>query len=213
MTQSNKKLVIIGAGSLGVMTLDAVLCEGHYSLNQILFIDDGKEVDEKIHDIPVIGGIDVLDRLDSQEYDFVIAIANNKIRKKIAESYELNYVNIVHPAAVISKFAKIGHGNIILPNVSIDPNVKIKNHVVINKNNSIGHDTIFQNFTQVSPGCSLGGYTQIEEGAFLGLGVVTLPNLKIGTFSIVGAGAVVTKDIPDNCTAVGAPAKPIKFHA
>src|SRR5699024_10064167 len=180
---------------------------------QILFIDDGKEIGEKIHDIPVIGGIDVLDRLDSQEHDFVIAIANNKIRKKIAESYELNYVNIIHPSAVISKFEKIGQGNIILPNVSIDPNVKITNHVVINKNNSIGHDTVFQSFTQVSPGCSLGGYTKIEEGAFLGLGVVTLPDSKIGAFSTIGAGAVVTKDIPDNCTAFGAPAKPIKFHA
>lgn len=210
MMQSNKKLIIIGAGSLGALTLDAALNEGIYSLNQIFFVDDGKNIDEKIHGVPVIGGVSALYELNLKEYDFIIAISNNKIRKKIVETYALNYVNIIHPTAAMSSFANLGVGNIILPNTSIDPNVKIGNHVIINKNNSIGHDSIFNNFSQVSPGCSLGGYTRLEEGVFLGLGVTLLPKVTIGTYSNIGAGAVVTKDIPDHCTAVGVPAKVIK---
>lgn len=212
MMQSNRKLVIIGAGSLGVMTLDAALNEGSYSLDQIAFIDDGKELGEEIHGVPVIGGIDVLNKLESNEYDFVIAIANNKVRKNLVEIQDLSFVNIVHPSAVISDFAELGVGNIIMPNVSIDPNVKINNHVIINKNNSIGHDSILNNYSQVSPGSSFGGYTNIEEGVFIGLGTKILPNIKVGKYSTIGAGAVVTKDIPDNCTAVGMPAKVIKSH-
>ena len=156
MMQSNRKLVIIGAGSLGVMTLDAALNEGSYSLDQIAFIDDGKELGEEIHGVPVIGGIDVLKKLESNEYDFVIAIANNRIRKKIVETYDINYVNIIHPSSVISEFAKIGIGNIILPNVSIDPETIVRNHVIINKNTSLGHNVIMENYSQTSPGCQLG---------------------------------------------------------
>lgn len=210
MMQSNRKLVIIGAGSLGVMTLDAALSEGNYSLEQIAFIDDGKKLDEKIHGVPVIGGIDIIKNLLSNEHDFVIAIANNKLRKKIVDTYDINYVNIIHPTAVISKFAKIGIGNIILPNVSIDPETIVQNHVIINKNTSLGHNVKLEDFSQVSPGCQLGGL--VGEGTFIGLGATLLPNIKIGKYSTIGAGAVVTKDIPNNCTAIGIPAKVIKSH-
>lgn len=213
MMQSNRKLVIIGAGSLGVMALDAALNEGNYSLNQIVFIDDSKDLDETIHGIPVIGGIDVINTLESKKFDFVIAISNNKVRKDLVEKYDLTYVNIVHPSAVVSCFAELGIGNIIMPNVSIDPNVKINNHVIINKNNSIGHDSILNNYSQVSPGSSFGGYTNLEEGVFIGLGTKILPNIKVGKFSTIGAGAVVTKDIPDNSTAIGMPAKVIKSYS
>lgn len=210
MMQSNRKLVIIGAGSLGVMTLDAALNEGNYSLEQIAFIDDGKKLDEKIHGVPVIGGINIIKNLLSNEHDFVIAIANNELRKKIVDTYDINYVNIIHPTAVISKFAKIGIGNIILPNVSIDPETIVQNHVIINKNTSLGHNVKLEDFSQVSPGCQLGGL--VGEGTFIGLGSTLLPNIKIGKYSTIGAGAVVTKDIPSKCTAIGIPAKVIKSH-
>lgn len=208
MTQSNKKLVIIGAGSLGVMALDTALNEGIYSLKEIFFIDDDKEIGEKIYEVPVIGGINKLKCLDVKKHNFIIAIANNIIRKKIAENHNLSYINIIHPSAVISKFAILGVGNIILPNVSIDPETIIQNHVIINKNTSLGHNVKMESFTQASPGCQLGGI--VGEGTFVGLGATILPNVKVGRFSTIGAGAVVTEEISDNCTAVGIPAKVIK---
>lgn len=206
MTQFRKNLIIIGAGSLGVMTLDAALEMGKYET--IAFIDDGKEANSLIHNYRVLGGLNILSKININEYDFVIAIANNKIRKKIAEEHNLNYINIIHPKTSISRFAKIGIGNIIMPNTSVDPETVIYNHVVINKNNSLGHNVIMKNFAQVSPGCNLGGI--IGEGTFIGLGAVVLPEVKIGQQTTIGAGAVVTRDIPNNVTAVGIPAKVIK---
>lgn len=47
---------------------------------------------------------------------------------------------------------------------------------------------------------------------YLGTGVKVIPSRIIGTKSIVGAGSVVVKDITNNCTAVGSPAKVIKVH-
>ena len=52
----------------------------------------------------------------------------------------------------------------------------------------------------------------IKKGVRLGINVTVLPGVTIGENSVIGAGAVVTKDIPPNCLAVGVPAKPIKFY-
>lgn len=206
MTQSNKNLIIIGSGSLGVMVLDAALEMEEF--NSIAFLDDGKEKDTIVHGYKVLGGINLLDEMEVSELVFIIAIANNKIRKEIAEKYDLNYVNIIHPKTSISRFSVIGSGNIILPNTSIDPETVVKNHVIINKNNSLGHNVEMKDYTQASPGCKLGG--TIGEGTFIGLGGTVLPEIKVGEFATIGAGAVVTKDLPDYVTAVGVPAKIIK---
>ncbi|HOJ85133.1 MAG TPA: DapH/DapD/GlmU-related protein, partial [Bacillota bacterium] len=52
----------------------------------------------------------------------------------------------------------------------------------------------------------------IKEGCLIGTNSALIEGISIGEWSIIGAGAVVTKDIPPHCTAVGVPAKPIKFH-
>ena len=205
MKTRKNNLIIIGAGSLGVMTLDAALEMNCYE--EIVFVDDNKKKGELIHGYKVIGGMNQLNDIDN-EADYIIAIANNRIRKKIAEQYDLNYVNIIHPKTSISRLSKIGRGNIILPNSSVDPETVIKNHVIINKNNSLGHNVTMKSYTQASPGCNLGGI--INEGTFIGLGSIVLPEIKVGRWSTIGAGAVVTKDIPNNVTAVGIPAKIIK---
>jgi acetyltransferase EpsM len=58
----------------------------------------------------------------------------------------------------------------------------------------------------------LAGKVFVGEGAHLGIGAIIIQGVKIGKFATIGADAVVTQDIPDHCTAVGIPAKPIKFH-
>lgn len=50
----------------------------------------------------------------------------------------------------------------------------------------------------------------IKKNAWLGARVTVLPGVTIGENAIVGSGAVVTKDIPDNCIAVGNPARVIR---
>ncbi len=52
----------------------------------------------------------------------------------------------------------------------------------------------------------------IKDGARISLNVTILPGVTIGENSVIAAGAIVNKDIPPNCLAVGVPAKPIKFY-
>jgi acetyltransferase-like isoleucine patch superfamily enzyme len=52
----------------------------------------------------------------------------------------------------------------------------------------------------------------IEDDAWLGVGVVVLDGVRIGKGAVIGAGSVVTRDIPDNAIAVGVPASVVKMR-
>jgi len=53
----------------------------------------------------------------------------------------------------------------------------------------------------------------IDDGAWLGVGVIVLGGVRIGKGAVVGAGAVVTRDVPDGAIAVGVPARVIKMRS
>jgi maltose O-acetyltransferase len=51
----------------------------------------------------------------------------------------------------------------------------------------------------------------IKDGVWIGGGAIILPNVTIGKNSVIGAGSLVNRSIPDNCVAVGNPCRPIRF--
>jgi acetyltransferase-like isoleucine patch superfamily enzyme len=65
-------------------------------------------------------------------------------------------------------------------------------------------------FVELSPGVHISGNCTIGDYSVFGTNATMLPKLTIGKNVIIGAGSVVTKDLPDNCVAVGIPAKIIK---
>ena len=108
---------------------------------------------------------------------------------------------------------KIGKNSKIEKDVFIDPSfpwlVSIGNNVTIAPRTFIlAHD----GSTKKQIGYSKIGRVIIEDNVFIGANCTILPNVKIGQNSIIGAGSVVTKDIPENVLAVGNPAKVIKKY-
>lgn len=77
---------------------------------------------------------------------------------------------------------------------------------------TVGHDTLIENYSSFMPSVNISGEVHIQEGVYIGTGAKIINQLEIGQYTIVGAGAVVSKSLPEHCTAVGIPAKPIKFH-
>jgi len=58
------------------------------------------------------------------------------------------------------------------------------------------------------------GFVRIGKGTFIGMHTVILPNVTIGRGCVIGAGSVVTRDIPDYCVAAGSPARVVSaFNA
>jgi acetyltransferase-like isoleucine patch superfamily enzyme len=95
----------------------------------------------------------------------------------------------------------------------ITTNIVVGRHVLLNLGCTIGHDAVLGDFSSLMPQVNLGGGSTLQEGVFAGTNATVLPRVCIGPNTIIGAGTVVTRDLPANCTAVGVPAKVIQYHA
>lgn len=139
---------------------------------------------------------------------WIIAIGNNQSRKKIAEKLgDAEYLTVISETAITSGNSEINQGSQILHGAVIQIGTKIGKHCIVNTAASIDHDCILEDFSFIGPNATLCGGVEIGEGSFIGAGAVILPYIKIGKNCMIGAGSVVTKDIPNNSTAYGNPAK------
>jgi sugar O-acyltransferase (sialic acid O-acetyltransferase NeuD family) len=142
----------------------------------------------------------------------IIGVGNNAHRKQIANRLDVNYGQAISKYSTISLLATIGKGSVVMRGVSINADAKILSHVILNTNCSIDHDCTVSDFVHIAPGAILCGNVFVGEGTLLGAGAIVLPNIKIGKWCTIGAGSVVTKDIPDNMTVCGAPAKAFRHE-
>ncbi|MCI3984673.1 acetyltransferase [Bacillus vallismortis] len=141
---------------------------------------------------------------------FLIAIGNNRIRKQQAERLGLkkeDFITLIHPSAIVSKSAVIGEGTVIMAGAIIQADARIGAHCIINTGAVAEHDNHISDFVHLSPRVTLSGAVAVQEGAHVGTGAAVIPQLTIGSWSIVGAGSAVIRSIPDGVTAAGAPAR------
>lgn len=208
-----KDLIIIGASGFGreVAWLAERINAVEPTWNFLGFLDDNPGMAGKIvDDYPVLGGCDKA--VDYPNAYFVCAIGSSKIRKDvIGKLGAVHYATLIDPSVLISDRVAVGEGTIICAENIITVDITIGNHVIINLDCTIGHDAVLYDFVTLYLSVNVSGITKIGECSEVGTGAQIIQMKKIGSNSIVGAGAVVVKDIPDKCTAVGSPAKPIKF--
>jgi len=139
----------------------------------------------------------------------IISIGNNRIRKIIAEKINQDIFSLYQhdKTAIISDYASIDKGTVIMQGAIVQSSVKIGKHCIINTGASIDHDCLIQDYVHIAPRCTLCGNVTVGEGSFIGAGTVVIPNIVIGKWVVIGAGSVVTHDIPDNVVAYGSPCK------
>lgn len=155
--------------------------------------------------------------INSQDELYVaIAIGTSCIREKLYKKYKDNsrikYANLIDPSVLISKKVYMGEGNIICAGCVLTVDINIGNCNIINLDCTVGHDAVIEDFVTINPSVNISGNTVLCSGCNIGTGTQIIQGLSIGKNTIVGAGAVVNKPLPDNCTAVGIPAKVIKMH-
>lgn len=212
-----KDIVIIGAGALGkeVAQLIKDINEEKPEWNFLGFIDETPEKQGTIiNNNPVLGGFEWFDSNCPDTLWAVCAVADTRARYGLiqkAKAYNVNFANLIHPSVAKSEFLEIGAGNIICWNTFLSVNISLGNHIVINPGCGIGHDTIIRDYTTLFWDVTLAGNVIINEGCEIGSKAFVIQNKSVGRWSMLGAGAVAIRDIPEGCTAVGVPAKPIKF--
>lgn len=224
MTNNSKKLTgvlgIVGAGGHGRETMDQVknftIKENpEIEVNNFFFIESEKS-QEAINDVGVLNFDEFFDLPDANKF-FNIAISDHAIRKKIAEEFEAHGCM---PMEIRSSLASIGSSNIIDKGALISQfalittNIKIGKFLHLNRHASISHDCVIGDYVTFAPYATTSGNVRINDGAYIGAGAIikqgsTSCPLIIGKDAIVGMGAIVTKDVPENFIVAGNPAKKI----
>ncbi len=152
--------------------------------------------------------------MDIYGNEFILGVGGPIARYKLMEMFEGlggQPRTLISPVSTIGNFAvSIEHGACIMSGVTITNSIKIGKGCLINLHCTIGHDSIIGNFTELSPGVHISGNCEIGAFCNLGTNSTILPKVKLGNNVIVGAGAVVTKDVPDNSLVVGVPGKVTK---
>lgn len=145
-----------------------------------------------------------------KESKFILGIGDNKIRSRIAKmiiNKNKEILNVISSYSIISKTVKMGYGNFISKNVSINSFATIGDYTILNTGSIIEHDCVIQSGVHVGPGAVLAGAVSVGNNSFIGANSVVKQGVKIGSNVIVGAGTVVLKDVPDNVTIVGNPGR------
>lgn len=213
-----KKIAIYGAGGFGreVLTLINDINKINPQYQVIGFFDDGISKGTDVNGLSALGGINELNNV-KEEVSVVLAIGNPETKKSILKKITnrlVDFPTIIHPSVMIGdrNWVSIGKGCIICGGTIITTNIIIRDFVILNLSCTVGHDTVIGDYAAFMPSVNISGEVEIGECVYVGTGAKIINQLKIGEGTIVGAGAVVVHDLPANCTAVGVPAKVIKFH-
>ncbi|WP_031528393.1 acetyltransferase [Dyadobacter crusticola] len=141
----------------------------------------------------------------------LVTIGDNHTRRSVAEKVTHHFGKLIHKTALIGADTIIGIGSMVFHQAIIQSEAQVGEHVIVNTGAIIEHECHLGNFVHVALRATLCGNVRVGENTLLGAGCIILPNITIGANCIVGAGSVVTKDIPDNSTVVGIPARKLKI--
>lgn len=156
--------------------------------------------------VPVRGPIALLQKLP--EANAIIGIGDRAVAQRLVEQWNdaVRWATVIHSKAIVADSVQVGPGSVVFAGAVVQPRVKIGAHAIINTRVSVDHDCHVEDFAHLAPGVILGGGVQVGIGAMIGLGASVKPLCSIGSFSTIGLGSAVIKDVPAKLTVAGVPA-------
>lgn len=165
-----------------------------------------------LQDIPYLGNDDFLLN-QTNPINAAICVGSSKLRKKIAEKLSQNtyiqFPNLILSNTKICSDIKLGKGCIISMDVRISTNVTVKDFVFFNTGSMVCHDGSIGDYVTLAPDVKLAGAVTVGANSELGIGTKVIQGVCIEENSVIGAGAVVVRDIKGGGTFAGVPAHPI----
>ncbi|RWB56737.1 acetyltransferase [Mesorhizobium sp.] len=209
------KLVVFGASGHAAVVIDAAEKQGLYLIAGLI---TNEIRPSETFGYDVLGrDDDILDVLtdDKRITAAIVAIGDNAVRQRVADNLssrvpDLSFATVVHPSAVIGNEVRLGAGSFVAAGAVIGPRTSVGRHCIINTRASIDHDCDIQDFASIAPAAVAGGKCSIGWGAAIGIGATLTHGRTIGSETIIGAGALVLRDVQPRVVAYGSPATVIR---
>lgn len=203
------RCAILGASGHGKVIADMAELNGY---NEVHFFDDRWPKLSQVAHWQVLGDAEHLLHI-ANTYDLVVvAIGHNSTRL-----YNLRQLQraggcfnpLIHPSAVVSRYAEIGVGTVVMANAVINAFAILGEGCIVNTTACVEHDCVLADGVHISPGAKLAGAVMIGQQSWVGIGAQVKQLVSIGHNAVVGAGAAVINNVLAHQTVVGIPAKPI----
>ncbi len=218
MRQTNRQCIVWGATGQAKVASDILIEEGAKILH---FFDNNADVRSPLPGIPISYGTDGLlrfietlrhEQMNPSQIDCIAAIggSNGEAREaitKLMENHGFSPRSLIHKSAIISSTASTGKSVQILAGAIIGPFTSIGDNTIVNSGANVDHDCKIGKNCHLGPRAALAGEITLEDNVFIGTNATILPKLRICAKAIVGAGAVVTKEVQPGDIVIGNPSR------
>ncbi len=203
-----KDLIIVGAGGLArklFVCLRRLNTDNRWNIKG--FIDDDEHaLDGKRCDLKIIGTIKDWQPTDNQV--FAMGVANPKVKHILANQLikkGAHFETIVSPDVIMGDYVEIGEGSVIMTPYNVESEAKIGRFVTL-LGSTIALDGILGDYSTSTGYVNL-TCAKIGRGVYVGSHAVILEHVTVGDGAVIGAGSIVTKDIPPFSLSYGTPAR------
>ena len=208
------KLIIWGASGHARVVADIVRLAGSYEI--VAFLDNSASPpsENKFLGLPLLKDIGQLRELRRRGImNVLLAVGHCSARLRLSELVRqegFTLVSAIHPRSLVAEDVFVGPGSVIVGGAVINPGSSVGENVIINTCASVDHDCLIEDGVHIGPGAHIAGQVQIGQAAWIGIAAVVKDRVRIGAGAIVGAGAVVLEDVPENTVVYGVPARVIR---
>lgn len=213
-----EKIIIIGGKGAAVVLADQILhaiknYNAHYEV--LGFSIDDPALGNEINGLPILCKINELTNKFGNKKDvkYFFALYKPTVmleRVELFKGLELpheKFINFIHPSAFIAPSVKMGIGNVVCSNVTVNSNASFGDFNTLNGNILFGHDSSIGSYNIIAGSATVSSEISIGDGNFIGLNSTIRDRVTIGDFNIIGMASTVLHDIDSNRTVVGSPAK------
>ena len=195
------KIIVIGGSGTALNIAEQIIdADKNYNsgIEFLGFAVDDPALGEIINGFPVLSRTnEVCRKYNHEDIRFIFSLFKPEIMKeriKLRKDLcipENRFVTFIHPSVFIAQSAKIGKGNVILSNSTIQQKVLIGNFNIINSNVVIEHDTIIGDSNFISASVCIGSKVIIRNGNFLGLNSTYKEGSELVDYIYIGMGSNV----------------------
>jgi UDP-perosamine 4-acetyltransferase len=209
----NLPVIILGAGGHAKVLIDALRLQSV----ELLGVTDAaaEKIGQMLLGVPVIGGDAEVNQYSAEKIRLVNGVGSvrvNTLRRQLFEQFKnegYQFASVIHPSVIIACDVELSEGVQIMAGAVLQAGCRIGKNVVINTRATVDHDCQIGDHVHIASGATLSGGVEIGANSHVGAGATVIQCIRVGCNSIVAAGATVIRDVPDNVTVAGVPAKEI----